>query len=192
VTLYYPGAKRGVFRTDRNGAFTHRVRLPYYVQPSYYLVATDNFGNYASTVGLRPTARNRRARRRIAERVRREEGRDPRVRPAEGPRGSSPLNVEVEMPKQTPVGDSLPVKVHIGVRDGKRLVPSPQTHLFFQIYSQDGKTPVRWRERVTNTLGTAYLQVAALELPGFYKLTLFATKGGHRGQVTRTFKVRRR
>ena len=96
------------------------------------------------------------------------------------------------MPKQTPVGDSLPVKVHVKVKDGERLVPSPQTHLFFQIYSQDGKTPVRWRERVTNTLGTAYLQVAALELPGFYKLTLFATKGDHRGQVTRTFKVRRR
>jgi len=84
------------------------------------------------------------------------------------------------------------VKVHVKVRDGERLVPSPQTHLFFQIYSQDGKTPVRWRERVTNTLGTAYLQVAALELPGFYKLSLFATKGEHRGQVTRTFKVRRR
>jgi hypothetical protein len=192
VTLYYHGAKRGVFKTDRDGAFTERVRLPYYVQSSYYLVATDNFGNYASTVGLRPTVRNLRARRRIAERVRREEGRDPRVRPAEGPPGGSPLNVEVEMPKQTPVGDSLPVKVHIRVRDGKRLVPSPQTHLFFQIYSQDGKTPVRWRERVTNTLGTAYLQVAALELPGFYKLTLFATKGEHRGKVTRTFKVRRR
>jgi hypothetical protein len=192
VTLYYHGAKRGVFKTDRDGAFTERVRLPYYVQSSYYLVATDNFGNYASTVGLRPTVRNLRARRRIAERVRREEGRDPRVRPAEGPPGGSPLNVEVEMPKQTPVGDSLPVKVHIRVRDGKRLVPSPQTHLFFQIYSQDGKTPVRWRERVTNTLGTAYLQVAALELPGFYKLTMFATKGAHRGQVTRTFKVRRR
>jgi hypothetical protein len=192
VTLYYHGTKRGVFKTDRNGAFTKRIRLPYYVQASYYLVATDNFGNYASTVGLRPTVRNRRARRRIAERVRREEGRDPRSRPAEGPPGRSPLKVELEMPKQTPVGDSLPVKVHVKVRDGERLVPSPQTHLFFQIYSQDGKTPVRWRERVTNTLGTAYLQVAALELPGFYKLSLFATKGEHRGQVTRTFKVRRR
>ena len=128
----------------------------------------------------------------IAERVRREEGRDPRSRPAEGPPGRSPLKVELEMPKQTPVGDSLPVKVHVRVKDGERLVPSPQTHLFFQIYSQDGKTPVRWRERVTNTLGTAYLQVAALELPGFYKLTLFASKGDHRGQVKRTFKVRRR
>ena len=61
-------------------------------------------------------------------------------------------------------------------------MPSPQSHLFFQIYSQDGKTPVRWRERVTNTLGTAYLQVAALELPGFYKLTLFASKGGTAGR----------
>ena len=45
---------------------------------------------------------------------------------------------------------------------------------------------------MTNTLGVAYLHVAALELPGFYKLTVYASKGGHRGQVTRTFKVRRR
>ena len=96
------------------------------------------------------------------------------------------------MPKATPVGDALPVKVRVTVKDGRRFVPAAQSHLFFQIYSHDGKTPVRWRERVTNTLGTAYLQVAALELPGFYNLSLFASKGGHRGQVKRTFKVRRR
>jgi hypothetical protein len=100
--------------------------------------------------------------------------------------------VRLDMPRQTPVGDSLPVKVHVSVKEGARYVPSPQSHLFFQIYSHDGKTPVRWRERVTNTLGFAYLQVAALELPGFYKLQLFAQKGAHRGKVTRTFKVRRR
>ena len=193
VTLYYHGKKRGVFRTDMDGAFSGSVPLPYYVQSSYYLVAADNFGSYASTVGLEPTIRNRRARRRIAQRVRREEGRAPRSRPAEGgPPGRGPLQVELEMPKQTPVGDSLPVKVHVRVRDRGRWVPSPQSHLFFQIYSQDGKTPVRWRERVTNTLGAAYLQVAALELPGFYQLQLFASKGSHRGQATRTFKVRRR
>jgi hypothetical protein len=192
VTLYYHGARRGVFKTDRDGAFTARIPLPYFVQPSYFLVATDNFGSYASTVGLQPTARNRRARRRIAERVVRETGRAPRNRPAEGSPGQGPLRVELDMPKQTPVGDSLPVKVRVTVEKDGRQVPSAQSHLFFQIYSQDGKTPVRWRERVTNTLGTAYLQVAALELPGFYRLQLFASKGGHRGQVSRTFKVRRR
>lgn len=192
VTLYYHGARRGTVRTDRDGSFSALIRLPYYVHRRYYLVAADNFGSYASTVGLEPTLRNRRARRRIAQRVRREEGRAPRNKPAAGPPGRSPLKVELDMPKQTPVGDALPVKVHVSVRDGGRFVPSPQSHLFFQIYSRDGKTPVRWRERVTNTLGTAYLQVAALELPGFYKLSLFASKGGHRGQVTRTFKVRRR
>jgi hypothetical protein len=192
VTLYYHGAKRGMFKTDRNGAFSGQIPMPYYVHDKYWLVATDNFGSYASTVGLQPTARNRRARKRIARRVRREEGRAPRHRPAEGPPGNGPLKVELDMPKATPVGDSLPVKVRVTVRDGRRLVPAAQSHLFFQIYSQDGKTPVRWRERVTNTLGTAYLQLAALELPGYYKLALFASKGGHRGQVKRTFKVRRR
>jgi dolichyl-phosphate-mannose-protein mannosyltransferase len=192
VTLYYHGAKRGVFRTDKDGAFKVQIRMPYYVQARYYLVATDNFGSYASAVGLEPTVRNRRARHRIAKRVRRETGRAPRNRRAEGPPGRSPLQVTLDMPKQTPVGDSLPVTVHVKVRDGKLFVPSPQSHLFFQIYSHDGKTPVRWRERVTNTLGSAYLQVAALELPGFYKLRLFASKNDHQGQVTRTFKVRRR
>jgi hypothetical protein len=192
VTLYYHGAKRAVFKTDKDGAFSGRIRLPYYVQKRYFLVAADNFGSYASTVGLEPTLRNRRARRRIAQRVLREEGRAPRDKPAAGPPGRSPLKVELDMPKQTPVGDSLPVKVHVSVKDGGRFVPSPQSHIFFQIFSQDGKTPVRWRERVTNTLGTAYLPVAALELPGFYKLSLFASKGGHRGQASRTFKVRRR
>jgi hypothetical protein len=192
VTLYYHGAKRGVFKTDRNGAFSGRIRMPYYVQSRYYLVATDNFGSYASAVGLQPTVRNRRARRRIAKRVRRETGRAPRTRRGQGPPGDGPLRLMLDMPKQTPVGDSLPVRVHVMVRDGERYVPSPQSHLFFQIYSHDGKTPVRWRERVTNTLGAAYLQVAALELPGFYKLRVFASKHDHQGQVTRTFKVRRR
>ena len=81
VTLYYHGAKRGVFKTDKDGAFSRQIRLPYYVHHRYWLVATDNFGSYASTVGLGPTVRNRRARRRIAERVRREEGRAPRKGP---------------------------------------------------------------------------------------------------------------
>ena len=192
VTVYYHGARRGVFKADRNGAFSGRIPMPYFIQPRYYLIAADNFGSYASTTGVQPTLRNRRARMRLARRIRFESGRAPRKRPAEGPPGNSPLRVELDMPKQTPVGDSLPVRVQVSVKDGARLVPSPQSHLFFQIHSQDGKTPVRWRERVTNTLGTAYLQVAALELPGYYRLSLFATKGGHRGQVTRTFKVRRR
>ena len=51
---------------------------------------------------------------------------------------------------------------------------------------------MRLRERYTNTLGVTYLHVAAIELPGYYKLTAYASKGRHRGLVTRTFKVRRR
>ena len=96
------------------------------------------------------------------------------------------------MPKQTPVGDCAAGQRAREVKDGGRLEPSPQSHLFFQIFSHDGKTPVRWRERVTNTLGTAYLQVAAIELPGFYKLVGVRVEGQPPGQVTRTFKVRRR
>jgi hypothetical protein len=192
VTVYYHGSRRGVFKTDKNGAFTARIPMPYFVQPRYFLVATDNFGSYASAVGLEPTVRNRRARRRYALRLRSELGRDPRSLPAQGPPGDAPLHVELEMPKATPVGDSLPITVRVQVKNRGRFEPAAQSHLFFQIFSQDGKTPVRWRERTTNTLGTAYLQMAALELPGFYKLQLFAQKGGHEARVTRTFKVRRR
>ena len=94
------------------------------------------------------------------------------------------------MPDAVQVGSELPVRVNvIGKGSGK---PSAQTHVFFQIFSEDGKTPVRLRERYTNTLGVTYLHVAAIELPGYYKLTAYASKGRHRGLATRTFKVRRR
>ena len=187
VTLYYHQARRGSFRADADGRFKVRIRVPYYVQRRYWLVATDNFGNYASSVGLEPTLRNRRARRRIARRLG-EPGRRQAERRAIPGRG--PLDVELDMPKATPVGAELPVRVRVTAKGSNRA--AAQSHLFFQIFSRDGKTPVRWRERVTNTLGTAYLHLAALELPGFYKLTIYASKGGHRGKVTRTFKVRRR
>ena len=178
VTLYYHQAKRGTCQGRRGRlVLTRGSRLPTTCSSRYWLVATDDFGNYASSVGLEPTLRNRRARRRIAQRVRREEGREPRDRrrPAGHP---EPLRVELDMPK------AVAGRVRAageGAREGEggsgRAVA--QSHLFFQIFSQDGKTPVRWRERVTNTLGTAYLQVAALELPGFYKLTAVRVQGQH-------------
>lgn len=186
VTLYYHQARRGSFRADADGSFTGRIRVPYYVNRRYWLIATDNFGNYASSVGLEPTLRNRRARRRIARRTGgRERRRERRAAPGRGP-----LDVELDMPKATPVGAALPVRVRVRVKGSG--AAAPQSHLFFQIFSRDGKTPVRWRERVTNTLGVAYMHIAALELPGYYKLVINASKGRHRGKVTRTFKVRRR
>jgi hypothetical protein len=104
--------------------------------------------------------------------------------------GRGPLEVSLDMPKAAPVGAELPVRVRVNVKGSR--AAAAQSHLFFQIFSRDGKTPVRWRERVTNTLGVAYVHLAALELPGFYKLSVYASKGGHRGKATRTFKVRRR
>jgi hypothetical protein len=103
----------------------------------------------------------------------------------------TPLTVELDMPKAVPVGAVLPVKVRVRTR-GPVGKPAAQTHLFFQIFSRDGKTPVRFRERKTNTLGTAHMHMTALELPGFYKLNVYASKGRHRGLGTRIFKVRRR
>ena len=188
VTLYYHQAKRGTWKADADGNFHARIRTPYYVHDRYWLVATDNVGNYASSAGLAPTLRNRRARSRLARRLRRD-GVTPVVqRRARTTR--TPLAVTLDMPDAVQVGSELPVRVTvIGKGSGK---PSAQTHVFFQIFSEDGKTPVRLRERYTNTLGVTYLHVAAIELPGYYKLTAYASKGRHRGLVTRTFKVRRR
>ena len=188
VTLYYHQSRRGSWKADADGTFHARIRTPYYVHNRYWLVATDSVGNYASSAGLAPTLRNRRARYRLARRLR-AEGRTPAAhRSARTTR--TPLDVELSMPDAVQVGSELPVRVSvIGKGSGK---PSAQTHVFFQIFSEDGKTPVRLRERYTNTLGVTYLHVAAIELPGFYKLTAYASKGRHRGLVTRTFKVRRR
>jgi hypothetical protein len=95
------------------------------------------------------------------------------------------------MPKAVPVGAELPVRVRVDSPAGGRR-GGAQAHVFFQMFSRDGKTPVRWRERVTNVFGMAYLHIAAIELPGYYKLSVFASKGRHRGLASRTFKVRRR
>ena len=62
VTLYYHQSKRGTWKADADGKFHARIRTPYYVHNRYWLVATDNVGNYASSAGLEPTLRNRRAR----------------------------------------------------------------------------------------------------------------------------------
>ena len=187
VTLFYHQASRGTYKADRDGSFTARIAAPYYVQRRYWLVATDNFGNYASTVGLEPTLRNRRAERR----ARRARSRD-RLPLAARAGGSQqgPLSVELDMPKAVQVGSELPVRIRATLKGSD--APASGSHLFFQIFSRDGKTPVRWRERRTNTLGTAYMNIAALELPGYYKLAVYASKGSRRGLVTRTFKVRRR
>jgi hypothetical protein len=187
VTLYYHQASRGTFKADGDGSFTAHIRTPYYVQRRYWLVATDNFGNYASTVGLEPTLRNRRARRRAAR------ARSLGLLPVTARGGVSqkgPMTVELDIPKAVQVGSELPVRVRAKLK--RSGAPAVQSHLFFQIYSRDGKTPVRWRESRTNTLGTAYLHIAALELPGYYKLAVYASKGTRRDLVTKTFKVRRR
>ena len=98
VTLYYHQASRGTYKADKDGSFTARIMAPYYVQRRYWLVATDNFGNYASSVGLEPNLRNRRARRRAGAGRQRS-----RRRPAPvAARG--PLSVTLDMPKAVQVG----------------------------------------------------------------------------------------
>jgi 4-amino-4-deoxy-L-arabinose transferase-like glycosyltransferase len=191
VTLYYHQKWRGTFHADANGEFRARIPIPYYVNPRYFLIATDNFGNYASTVGLEPTLRNRRARRRLA-RSTQGSGVQPKTnRSSRAPAERGRLAVKVDMADAVQVGSELPMRVRVNSKS-EDLAPIAQSRVFFRIRSLDGKTPVRSRQRTTNTLGVAYMHLAALELPGFYKLSVIASKGRQRGVVTRTFKVRRR
>jgi hypothetical protein len=189
VTLYYRQKRRGAFYTDANGQFTARIPMPYYVNPRYFLIATDDFGNYASKTGLQPTLRNRRARRRLARNAQGSEARPGAASRPEPARGG--LAVKIDMPDAVQVGSALPMRVRVSSKS-EGLASVPQAKVFFRITSLDGKTPVRLRQRTSNTLGLAYMNLAAIELPGFYKLSIIATKGDQRGQVARTFKVRRR
>ena len=95
------------------------------------------------------------------------------------------------MPKAVQVGSELPVT---GAREpeGQRPARRAEPPVLPDLLARRQDSRARRGERTTNTLGTAYLHLTAIELPGFYKLAVYASKGRHRGQVTRTFKVRRR
>jgi hypothetical protein len=53
-------------------------------------------------------------------------------------------------------------------------------------------TSIRLKEHETNQLGDAYFNLAALELPGDYTISVSVEKGQLRGGAGKAVKVRRR
>ena len=51
---------------------------------------------------------------------------------------------------------------------------------------------LRLKEKETNQLGDAYFNLAALELPAYYTMSVYVQKAGRRGAAHTTIKVRRR
>jgi dolichol-phosphate mannosyltransferase len=180
VTVYYHRSRLGRYPTDRNGSFSVRFPAPAQTHPRYWLVAVDRSGNYASSTGLggRLPADS------DAPRSSRKSG----TSSGKPPRRS--LRLRVEMPKAVPVGGEFGISVGVEKLTTGR-GPVSEARLFFQVFSREGET-VRWRERETNTLGRAQLNLAALELPGQYVVRIHAAKGRERGTVTLPLKVRRR
>ena len=182
VQVYYHRVSRGTFPTDANGSLSATFPLPFRVHPKYWLVAIDDAGNVASGTGLSATgtvARSIPAEAALAGRKAR--------------RAGGPLNVTLKAPKQVPVGSELPVIVHVQ-RGTSRSTLVARANVSFVIRSAAGSrvNTFRLKEQETNQLGDAYFNLAALELPGRYTISINVQKGSLRGAAGTAIKVRRR
>jgi hypothetical protein len=185
VRIYYHRVPRGWFPTDANGSLSASFRFPFRVNPRYWLVAIDKAGNVASGTGLTKS------------------GKVVRSAPLNKPvRGSGPgtkadanskLNVSLKVRKQVPVGSELPVVVHVQAGASRSSLVA-RANVSLVIRSQAGArvSTLRVKEKETNQLGDAYFNLAALELPGLYGVSVDVEKGGHRGSAAQAIKVRRR
>ena len=191
VRIYYHRVPRGWFPTDANGSLSASFRYPFRVKPPYWLVAIDKAGNVASGTGLTPS------------------GSIGQSAPAKGttPNNAAPgtpgakkngdpasrLSVSLKVPKQVPVGSELPVVVHAQTGASRSsLVARASVSLVIRSRAGARVSTLRVKEKETNQLGDAYFNLAALELPGLYAVSVDVQKGQHRGTAGRAIKVRRR
>jgi hypothetical protein len=188
VRIYYHRVPRGWFPTDANGTVSASFRFPFRVNPRYWLVAIDKSGNVASGTGLTRSGRVVRS--------------APVNKPAPGAPSAgagkqagadSKLNVAMKVPKQVPVGSELPVVVHVQTGLSRSsLVARASVSLVIRSKAGSRVSTLRVKEKETNQLGDAYFNLAALELPGLYGVSVDVQKGRHRGSAARAIKVRRR
>jgi hypothetical protein len=183
VKIYYHRVPRGSFPTDGNGSLSASFPVPFRVHPKYWLVAIDDAGNVASGTGLTGSG---------------SVARSSPVKPSPSGGGKravpiGPLTVSLKVPKEVPVGSQLPVVVHVQ-RGASRSTLVARANVSFVIRSQAGSRvkTLRLREQQTNQLGDAYFNLAALELPGRYTISINAQKGELRGAAGASVKVRRR
>jgi hypothetical protein len=185
VKIYYHRVPRGSFPTDANGSLSATFPLPFRVNPRYWLVAIDDAGNVASGTGLTVSG---------------DIGRSSPAKPSPGaPSGqgkaapAGPLNVSLKVAKQVPVGSELPVVVHVRTGASRStLVARANVSLVIRSRAGSRVTSIRLKEHETNQLGDAYFNLAALELPGDYTISVSVEKGQLRGGAGKAVKVRRR
>lgn len=189
VKIYYHRVPRGSFATDSNGSLSASFPLPYRLHPHFWLVAIDDAGNVAAGTGL--TASGTVAR---STPTRAAVGSSPggsRGKP--GVPQAGPLNVGLKVAGQVPVGSQLPVVVHVQTGASRSTLVA-RANVSLVIRSKEGSrvNSIRLKEQQTNQLGDAYFNLAALELPGQYTISVSAEKGQLRGGAAASVKVRRR
>jgi hypothetical protein len=103
------------------------------------------------------------------------------------------LNVSLQVVKQVPVGSQLPVKVHVQTGASRSsLVARANVSLVIRSVAGSHVNSIRLKEQETNQLGDAYFNLAALELPGKYTISVSVDKGQLRGGAGGSVKVRRK
>jgi hypothetical protein len=186
VKLYYHRVPRGTFPTDANGSLSASFPLPYRIQPSYWMVAIDDAGNVASGTGLTQSGSLTST---TPSKKTTHSGSSGHGRAA----ASGPLNVSLQVVKQVPVGSQLPVKVHVQTGASRSsLVARANVSLVIRSVAGSHVNSIRLKEQETNQLGDAYFNLAALELPGKYTISVSVDKGQLRGGAGGSVKVRRK
>jgi hypothetical protein len=106
-------------------------------------------------------------------------------------RQGAELSVTAQAPKGTSIGEPVIVSVRAEWQGAGQRRPASQIHLFAELTTADG-TGVRWQATRTNTLGTATVDILALEIPGQYTLTVYATPSGSDATATTDIRIARR
>jgi hypothetical protein len=117
--------------------------------------------------------------------IRRSDGRrSPSARPV--------LRVNVGIPPAISIGEPLPVWASVTKPSGGGKPPATvsEVRLFAELTS--ATEGVDWKAGLTNTRGIERLDFVALQIPGEYRITLYALKDGERGVARANIKVRRR
>jgi hypothetical protein len=101
------------------------------------------------------------------------------------------LSLTAHAPKGTSIGEPVIVSIQAEWRRAGQRRPASQIHLFAELTMADG-SGVRWQATRTNTLGTATVDILALEIPGQYTLTVYATPSGSDATATTDIRIARR
>lgn len=104
--------------------------------------------------------------------------------------GQGELALNVQAPDTIAVGESIDVAIRARwVGDGRRS-PASKVHLFAELTDADG-TGVWWTATRTNALGATTAHMLALQVPGRYTLTVYATPSGRDATAATELRVTR-